>query len=597
MQVVATAGHVDHGKSSLVRALTGADPDRLAEERRRGLTIELGYCWTELPGAGQVAFVDVPGHERFIQTTLAGVGPVPAVLFVVAADDDWMPQATEHLAALDAFGVRHAVLAVTRSDLADPRPATERAITQLNKTSLRGARTVAVSTRTGVGLNELREALAHMVNSLPRPTPTTDVRLWVDRCFTVRGAGTIVTGTLPAGTITAGDHLSLGDETVRVRGIESLGQPCTTITGPARVALNLGSKPPRTLGRSSVLTTPYAWHHTTVADLRVTGLGDVRRPDRMTLHLGAVAQTVHVRPLNAALARIALPRALPLRIGDRAILRDPGNRAILPAIVVDPAPPPLGRRGAAARRAVELSAADGTVDPTAEVRRRALVAASLLRQIGVDPAAASAVRAGDWVLSREHATTLRDKAIELIRTESDAPELGLSLAVVARHLDLPEPDLVRPLIQPPLRLAGGAVVIDIDVPSPAMAALARLIAELTESPFAAPDASRLRTLGLNEKVIAAAVRAGRLVRLDGSVLLLPGADQLAARLLSELPQPFTVSQARECLGVPRRIAVPILEQLDRIGRTRRLPDNRHVIRDQPDSGQSVAHYGRGPANH
>ena len=118
MHVVATAGHVDHGKSTLVKALTGSDPDRLAEEHRRGLTIELGYCWTELPGLGEVAFVDVPGHERFVATMLAGVGPVPAALLVVAADDPWMPQAAEHLAALDGLGVAHGVVAVTRSDLA-----------------------------------------------------------------------------------------------------------------------------------------------------------------------------------------------------------------------------------------------------------------------------------------------------------------------------------------------------------------------------------------------------------------------------------------------------------------------------------------------
>ena len=152
MHVIATAGHVDHGKSTLVKALTGSDPDRLEEERRRGLSIQLGYCWTSLPGAGEVAFVDVPGHERFVSTMLAGIGPVPAVLLVVAADDPWMPQAAEHLAALDALGVRHGVVAVTRADLTDPAPAAERAAYEVGRTSLRGAPVVAVSGRTGEGL-------------------------------------------------------------------------------------------------------------------------------------------------------------------------------------------------------------------------------------------------------------------------------------------------------------------------------------------------------------------------------------------------------------------------------------------------------------
>ncbi|HEU4338374.1 MAG TPA: GTP-binding protein, partial [Nocardioides sp.] len=159
MHVIATAGHVDHGKSTLVRALTGSDPDRLEEEHRRGLSIELGYVWTSLPPVGDVAFVDVPGHERFVSTMLAGVGPVPAVLFVVAADDPWMPQAAEHLSALDALGVAHGVVAVSRSDLADPGPATARVRAELESTSLRAAPVLPVSGRTGAGLDELRARL------------------------------------------------------------------------------------------------------------------------------------------------------------------------------------------------------------------------------------------------------------------------------------------------------------------------------------------------------------------------------------------------------------------------------------------------------
>src|SRR6187200_882013 len=151
MQVVATAGHVDHGKSTLVRALTGMEPDRWAEERRRGMTIDLGFAWTTLEAGDEVAFVDVPGHERFVSTMLAGVGPVPAVLFVVAADDPWMPQATEHLAALDALGVRHGVVAITRSDLAAPEPAAAEASRRIGSTALAGAPVVPVSAREGTG--------------------------------------------------------------------------------------------------------------------------------------------------------------------------------------------------------------------------------------------------------------------------------------------------------------------------------------------------------------------------------------------------------------------------------------------------------------
>src|ERR1700735_5661501 len=155
MQVIATAGHVDHGKSALVRALTGMEPDRWAEERRRGLTIDLGFAWLTLPGGERLSFVDVPGHERFVPNMLAGVGPVPAVLFVVAADGGWMPQSSEHLAALDALGVRHGLLVVTRSDLADPGAVAADAARRMDRTSLAGLETVAVSAVTGAGMGEL----------------------------------------------------------------------------------------------------------------------------------------------------------------------------------------------------------------------------------------------------------------------------------------------------------------------------------------------------------------------------------------------------------------------------------------------------------
>ena len=197
MHVVATAGHVDHGKSTLVRALTGMEPDRYEEERRRGMTIDLGFAWTALPSGEVVAFVDVPGHERFVPTMLAGVGPVPAVLLVVSADEGWMPQTAEHVAALDALGVRHALLAVTRSDLADPAPVAADVRRRLGATSLAGLPAVAVSARTGQGLPELRTALGALVRSLPAPDSGAPVRLWVDRSFSIRGSGTVVTGTRP----------------------------------------------------------------------------------------------------------------------------------------------------------------------------------------------------------------------------------------------------------------------------------------------------------------------------------------------------------------------------------------------------------------
>jgi selenocysteine-specific elongation factor len=587
VHVIATAGHVDHGKSTLVRALTGTDPDRLEEERRRGLTITLGYCWTELPGAGEVAFVDVPGHERFIQTMLAGVGPVPAILFVVAADDTWMPQAAEHLAALDAFGVEDAVVAVTRSDLADPAAAAERATAELARTSLRGAPVVPVSAVTGDGLPELREALTALTAALVPPEPDADVRLWVDRLFTVRGAGTVVTGTLPAGTIGEGDQLAVHDDLVRVRGIEGLGLRRDRVSGVARVALNLGSRVPAGLRRDSVLASPDAWQWTSTVDVVLARPAKVPTRAGLTLHIGAAAEPVHYRPLGEAHGRVMLHRTLPLRIGDRAILRDPGSRQLWGVTVVDPVPPPLGRRGSAARRALALQDADGWTDAAAEVRRRRLVQASLLRRIGVNPDGVEAtddvLRAGDWLVAAGHAAELRSRLADLIAAHAEHHPLdpGLPVRAAAGALGLPSAELVPSLVTAPLRLIGGRVLPATDqaLPPDLLDAVGRLTTSLGDHPYQAPEASQLRASGLDARSLAAAERAGLLLRITDSIVLRPGADEEAARLLGALPQPFTTSEARRCLDTSRRVVIPLLERLDRLGLTRRLPDDRRQIRD------------------
>jgi selenocysteine-specific elongation factor len=577
VHVVATAGHVDHGKSTLVRALTGTDPDRLEQERRRGLSIELGYCWTELDGVGEVAFVDVPGHEKFIATTLAGVGPVPVTMFVVAADDPWMPQAGEHLAALDALGVRHGVLVVTRADLADPAPALARARVELDRTSLRGAPSVVVSGRTGSGLGDLRAQLAAVLTDVPAPDPEAAVRLWVDRRFHVPGAGTVVTGTLPAGTVSVGDTLVAGDDEVRVRGLESLEIPRDRVSGVARVALDLGGRAPDDLGRGSTLLTPGAFSPTVLVDVRLSG--DAEVPERPVLHVGAALTGVHVRPLGARLCRLTLDRALPLRIGDRAILRDPGSRTLWGVLVLDPAPPALRRRGAAAARARALEAHDGS--PLAELRLRGVVRRSLLERAGapLDPLPAGTVTAGDWLVGPELAEELRARLTRLVGT-TGALDDGVTPAGAANALDLPDPALVSALVAPPLRSDRGRIVKHgrPALPPELAAAVDAVRQQLAEAPFAAPDAGRLAELGLDARAVAVLHRRGHLLRLGDGVVLLPGATERAVAVLRALPQPFTTSEARQALGTSRRVALPLLAHLDRIGRTVRLPDDRRRLR-------------------
>ncbi|HEU4337938.1 MAG TPA: SelB C-terminal domain-containing protein [Nocardioides sp.] len=583
MHVVATAGHVDHGKSTLVRALTGTDPDRLEEERRRGLTIELGYAWTSWPDVGDVAFVDVPGHERFLTTMLAGIGPVPAALLVVAADDPWMPQAAEHLAALDALGVGHGVVAVTRSDLADPAPAIARAAAEVARTSLAGAPVVAVSGRTGAGLDDLRAALAAMLAALPPPDPAADVRLWVDRRFTVRGAGTVVTATLPSGTVRVGDTLADGDRLVRVRGLQALGRDADAVSGTARVALNLTGDVDG-IRRETVLTTPDAWHHTEVVDVRLrTGPGDGGPPLAPQLHVGAADVAVRHRPLGDpgdGLARLTLERALPLRVGDRMLLRDPGDRRLWRVDVLDPDPPRLRRRGAARRRASQLAGVDGTPRPADELARRGLAHRDRLRRIGVPVPTGDHLEAGPWLVSRGLAAALADRLAALVEEHARTHPLDpdVPLTVLADRLRLPTPDLVVPLVRPPQQVVGGRVrAPGSGLPSAVVSAVDAVRRELEAAPFAAPTADRLRELGLDDRALGAAERAGLLWRVAPGLVLLPGAADDAAARLARLEQPFTTSAARQELATSRRVVLPLLDRLDRAGLTRRLPDDRREV--------------------
>ncbi|MDN5738521.1 MAG: GTP-binding protein, partial [Brevibacterium aurantiacum] len=215
MYVLATAGHVDHGKSTLVNALTGMEPDRWAEERKRGLTIDLGFAWTTLPSGRELAFVDVPGHEKFLANMLAGVGPAPIVCLVVAADKGWQAQSSDHRDAITALGITRGLVVITRADLApESLPATEAQVrAELRGTPLADAPVLTVSATTGDGLDELVATLDAVTAEAPAPDSEARLRLWVDRAFTIKGAGTVVTGTLTAGTLHTGDRLRLVGET------------------------------------------------------------------------------------------------------------------------------------------------------------------------------------------------------------------------------------------------------------------------------------------------------------------------------------------------------------------------------------------------
>ncbi|OBY32084.1 selenocysteine-specific translation elongation factor [Mycolicibacter kumamotonensis] len=598
MFVVATAGHVDHGKSTLVHALTGMEPDRWAEERRRGLTIDLGFAWTRLTSGRQVAFVDVPGHERFLPNTLAGLGPAPVVCFVVAADEGWRAQSDDHRDAVAALGISHGLIVLTRIDRATDRRIAEvsdQARSELARTGLRDAPIVAVSAVDGTGLPELRTALDDVLAGIPSPRTDDRVRLWVDRAFPVSGAGTVVTGTLTAGTLARGDHLDLlgGNRPVPVviRGLQCCGEPLSTVGPVARVAVNLRGVAVDEVHRGATLTTPDCWRSTGVIDVRRrsgAALGAV--PERLMVHIGTAAIPVRLRRFDDDHARLTLEHPLPLVTGDRLVLRHPGNRRVLGGVLVlDADPPALRRRGDAARRTAalaDLDLDDDVARARAEVVRRGAVTQQGLRMLGCQcPTVPAGVRVvGDWWVHAPAHEAWRERLQAALQelNRRDPLAAGLSRGAAVDLLELPDPVLLDDVVcSAGLEQHNGLIQLPgrrTDL-GPAEAAVAELESRLAADPFRAPDADDLAALQLRTRELAAAERAGRLLRLRDGLVLLPSAPALAMRELARLDQPFTASQARQALATTRRVMIPLLEYLDARGWTRRIDSvQREVVR-------------------
>ncbi len=557
---------------------------------------------------------------------LAGLGPVPAVMFVVAADGGWMPQSAEHLAAVDALGVRHGLLVITRSDLADPGPATRQALAEIARTSLGTVEAVHVSAVTGQGLDQLKEALVRLVGSLSGGSDRNGlsdrnpVRLWIDRSFTIRGAGTVVTGTLPAGTVRNGQELVLAPSglAVRVRGLEALGEPADEVSGVARVALNLRGIAADLPARGMALIEPDRWTLTSELDVRVTPPAadpHPKFPPGLLMHIGSARTQARVRVLgpDSVYVRLRLKDPLPLHVGDRVILRDPGaaGLAIYGATVLDPFPPPLARRGAGAAAARELATWPDVPTVADLLRRHKLLRGPQLVAAGLadlpDPVA------GDWLADPEHWAWLRAELPRAVAAfcAKDPLAPGMPAEAARAALALPSRDLVA-------ALAAGEVVLDgaylriftkrdgaadgspppgqesrfapagQQLPPRIEDAVKEVLDDLADEPFAAPDTERLRALGLDARALAAAARVGLLLRIADLIVLAPGADQAAAGVLAGLEQPFTTSQARQALRTSRRVAIPLLEYLDRARVTERLPGDLRRIRALAAAGVPTA---------
>jgi selenocysteine-specific elongation factor len=453
---------------------------------------------------------------------------------------------------------------------------------------------VAVSAIAGTGLAELRATLDGVLAGVPAPATTGRIRLWVDRSFTIKGAGTVVTGTLAAGTLAQGDRLQLlghdGSRPVVVRGLQSRDESYSSLGPVNRVALNLRDVSAADVRRGDALLTPDAWAVTAVLGIqRTTGVAYPDVPEQLMVHAGTAAVPARLRPFGADHARLVLDRRLPLVLGDRLVLRDPGSRTVLGgAQVLDADPPALRRRGDGAHWAERLAGMDAAGDVLAEVARRGAVQEGHLRRLGLlagHEAAPPGVRVlGDWWV---HAPVF-EAWQQRLRTalgqlhERDPLTPGLSRGAARDLLNLPDERLLDPVIRAAgLEQEAGHVRLpgtqgDLGAVGPAVAELER---KLTANAFHAPEADELAALGLGARELAAAERTGRLLRLRDGVVLLPTAPALAMRELARLEQPFTTSQARQALGTTRRVAVPLLEYLDSRGWTRRLDaGHRTVVR-------------------
>ncbi|HET7654570.1 MAG TPA: selenocysteine-specific translation elongation factor [Acidimicrobiales bacterium] len=568
MRVVATAGHVDHGKSTLVLALTGTDPDRFAEEKARGLTIDLGFAWCALPSGEEVAFVDVPGHVRFIKNMLAGVGAVDACLFVVAATEGWKPQSEEHLRILELLGVRHGVVALTKVGLVDDEwheLAHLELAEHLAGTFLADADVVDVDALdAGRGIDDLRAALDRLVASTPAAVDRARPRLWVDRAFAARGSGTVVTGTLAGGALHVGHELTIvpGDHAVRVRALQSLQRTHDVVAPGSRVAVNLTGVAHGDVRRGDALVEARRWRPTRTVDASLRVLAsldhDVTRRGAYAAYLGAGEYPVAVRllgdissvaPGDEAFVRLHLPVALPLLPGDRYVLREHGRgETVGGGEVLDVAPVLSAARARPSRDVDRVVAERGWVD-AAELeaitgeRRHPTV--------------------GRWVTSPESlASTVDD-----VRTMVDgAGALGLDVAA----LD----DRQRAVL---------ATLDDVAVDAgrarrrdAAAEALAGhpFLAELEASPFAPPDPV---AAGVDRGELRELVRRGLVVERDGiwfAPAAIDDAARVVARLLRQTPEGVTASAVREALGTTRKYALPLLAVLDTTGVTRRRGDVR-----------------------
>jgi selenocysteine-specific elongation factor len=553
---VGTAGHIDHGKTWLVRALTGKDTDRLPEEHARGISIELGYAPLELPDGRTLSLIDVPGHERFVRTMVAGATGIDLFLLVIDANEGARPQTHEHLAILRLLGVERGVVAVTKADAVDAE-GLELALDEAREL-VPGAEVVAVSAKTGAGLAELRLAIARQANLIADahagPGPA---RLYVDRVFSLHGVGTIVTGTLWSGTIGEGDRLRIEPSgvDVRVRSVQVHDHPVDRAESGQRVAANLVGAEREQLRRGDALVAPDAFTTSYRLDVALEPLREI--PAAVTVHHGTAQVPARVVRAGERHAQLRLASPVVAARGDRVVLRT--STTVGGAVVVDPAP----SRRFDAERLERLEAGDARAIVHEPVPLRALE----VRGLDVS----SLERANGWAFSREW---LEDLGSELQARIAAADSLDPGIAPP------PEPwaEAVVPLL--PLERRGAKLYLpgagaELGAREDAANALEQQLASAELEPVKVEDATLARYLE----------GEGRLVRVGDGFAIGRGAYERArAALVEECTRAgsITLGRFRDLLGISRRPAQLLLERFDGDGITRRIGDERVLRRRARD---------------
>ncbi|MBK5228300.1 MAG: selenocysteine-specific translation elongation factor [Actinobacteria bacterium] len=605
MYVIGTAGHVDHGKSKLVEALTGIDPDRLEEEKRRGLTIDLGFAWLTLPSRREVGIVDVPGHERFIRNMLAGAGGTSVCLFVVAANEGWMPQSAEHLSTIDLLGIDSAVVVLTKSDTVDD--ATLEGVragvrTLLRGSSLAGAEIVACSSVTGAGIDDVVGALDRALDAAPAPHDEDRARLWVDRAFSITGSGTVVTGTLMGGALSVGDEVTVFDGhsevSARVRALQSHKKDVERLGPGHRAAINLAGIARRRVERGNVVASPSRWVTTgrinavvRVLDVSMSGHNyNLSAKGSHLMYVGTAETAVRVKLLGTdrvgpgedAAVQISLSRPLPLKRGDRFVLRDTGrNITFGGGVVADPLPLEARRSDAGTAGSVRALA---TADDDDALRLLLATEGDLSMddaylRTGCRGVPAATVALGGRLFTAERAGALTDLALrETWSHHRDHPlERGMPKGELAKRLDL-SAGVMDDLLSVHQGLIGDGPLVRVRSHAVEMTPederiRADVIARLDAARFAPPQASEL---GAGQALIRALQDSGDLVRIEDFCLTSGLVTQMQGLVTSAIVERggLTVAQIRDLLGTTRRYALPLCGWLDQMGVTRRIGDVR-----------------------